>query len=88
MKITIAHLIVLAAFSFGSAALADTGMKGESQPAAKETEPVLAAPAEDSRPAPRRLPSIVAGADRPKDLDLRHCLDLTDNLAIARCAYE
>jgi hypothetical protein len=91
MKITIAHLIVLAAFSFGSAAMADTGMKDESQPAATEAGQATAAPAEQPQSAPVHSTSttqIHPGMPRPMNLDLRHCLDLADNLAIARCANE
>ncbi|MBU0620980.1 MAG: hypothetical protein KJ795_03940 [Gammaproteobacteria bacterium] len=93
MKNTIASLIVVAAFSFGSAAFAENGMNDEAQPAAAEVEQVqveqvMAEPIEESRPAMKHSSSTMAGADRPKDLDLRHCLDLADNVAIARCAYE
>lgn len=88
MKNTIVNLIVVAAFSFSSAAIADTGMNDESQSVVAEVEQVAAASTEKSQPATKHTLSTMAGADRPKNLDLRHCLELEDNLAIARCAYE
>lgn len=67
-------------------ALAQEGM--EEQPAVPAAE--AAAPAGEPAPAakPAEEPRPFPAGERPKDLDLRHCLDLGDNLAIARCAHE
>lgn len=41
--------------------------------------------------APAKVPKMLkleAGKPRPQNMDLRHCLDLKDNKAIAKCAGE
>ena len=48
-----------------------------------------AASAQESQPAMKRSTSGKhATTVRPKNLDLRHCLDLESNAAIAKCAGE
>lgn len=103
MKNTITNLIAVVAVSFGSAAFAvgEEGAQARSMaipapaasavPPATVVESTTAAPAE--RPQPAAKPSTSgkrakARAVRPKDLDLRHCLELDNNPAIARCARE
>lgn len=67
--------------------------------AATETAPAPAASAPETEPtttekvthAPAKVPKMLkleAGKPRPKNLDLRHCLNLKDNKAIAKCAGE
>lgn len=85
MKISANVLFLVLALPLVS--LAQEGMK--EQPAAptpaEESVPAeTAAPAAKPVAAPRHIPA----GERPRDLDLRHCLNLGDNAAIARCAYE
>lgn len=95
MKTTIVNLIVVTALSFSGAALAagETGDKAQS-PAAKAATPVSAVP-----PAPVQAPQPAAKPTAPakpaeakpprsKTLDLRHCLDMENDAAIAKCAGE
>jgi hypothetical protein len=104
MKDTIVHLIVTAALSFSGAALAAGEMASQAQPApAQPTQPVAAAsavpatvtestsaaPAKKTQPAAKRTTSGKhAKAPHPKNLDLRYCLELETNVAIAKCAGE
>lgn len=103
MKNTIINLIVVAALSSSGAAFAagEEGAPARSMaipaPAASAAPPATvvesktAAPAE--KPQATAKPSTStkrakARAVRPKDLDLRHCLELDNYSAIARCARE
>ncbi|GAB5604366.1 hypothetical protein [Sideroxyarcus sp. TK5] len=57
----------------------------------EELKPVAAETAE--APAPAMKPAkpnkhSTSNKPRAKDLDFRHCLELTDNAEIARCAQE
>jgi hypothetical protein len=103
MKDTIVNLIVLAALSFSDAALAAGEPGGKAQPAAAEPVTAASAvptatvvestpTASAKKPQPATRPTsgkhTRAKAVRPKDLDLRHCLELDNNPAIARCAHE
>jgi hypothetical protein len=104
MKNTIINLIAVVAVSFSSAAFAAEEMGDKAQPpaaqpvaAASAVPPATAAEATSSVPAPESDPAMKrstsrkftkASPARPKDLDLRHCLELDNNPAIARCARE
>ncbi len=94
MKSTIKNLIVVAALSFSGAALAAGESKAQppaSQPVAAASAVSPATPAQESRPAMKRSTAgkhAKAKPMRSKDLDLRHCLELETNVAIARCAGE
>ncbi len=91
MKTTIAKLIVVAALSFSGTALAAEQMKSEeantpaskpaASPAAPAVAPKLLSASQEPKPAKAR-------PARSKSLDLRHCLDLKTNAAIAKCARE
>jgi hypothetical protein len=86
MKTSITTLIVVAALSFSDAALAAEKMENEAQPAAETTaEP--APPAQAPQPAVKS-PTPAKGKPRPKNLDLRHCLELKTDAEIAKCAGE
>ena len=100
MKTTIMNLIVVAALSFSGAALSAEEAKGRIQPpAAQPAAPASAVPAPTAKPAapapvqepqPEAKPSAPAKAKPPrsKTLDLRHCLDLETDAAVAKCAGE
>jgi len=103
MKNTIINLIVVVALSISGAAFAagEEGPQARSTavpapaasavPATTVVESTTAAPAEKPEPAAKPSTSskrAKASAVRPKDLDLRHCLELDNNPAIARCARE
>jgi hypothetical protein len=103
MKNTITNLIAVVAVSFSSAAFAAEEMENKAQspavqpaaatsavPPATVTESTTATPAEQPQPAATGSTSDkrAKAKRRPKDMDLRHCLELDDNPAIARCAYE
>jgi len=103
MKNTITNLIVVAALSISGTAFAAEEMGSRQQPAATQpaaaastvppatvVESTTAAPAEEPQPTTERSTSgkRAARTVRPKDLDLRHCLELDNNPAIARCARE
>lgn len=100
MKTTIMNLIVVTALSFSAVALAaEMGSKTQ-HPAANTVAPAMppapaavsAAPsAQASQPGlqPSTPPKPAkAKSARSKSLDLRHCLDLETNAAIAKCAGE
>lgn len=95
MKTTIVNLIVVTALSFSGAALAAGETGSKVQPAAAKP----AAPASAVPPAPVQSPQPAAKTTAPakpaeakpprsKTLDLRHCLDLENDAAIAKCAGE
>ncbi len=103
MKNTITNLIVVAALSNSGAAFAAGEEEAPARsmaipapaasavPPATVVESTTAAPAEEPQPTAKPSTSTKrtkAGAARPKDLDLRHCLELDNNPAIARCARE
>lgn len=101
MKNTIINLIVVAALSICGAAFAagEEGSQSRSMaipapaasavPPATVVEPASPAPAEKPQAAAKRTASGKRAAKvRPKDMDLRHCLELDSNPAIARCAHE
>lgn len=59
--------------------------------AAAQTTPSKQEPAASAEPKPvvkHAKSKKVAKTKRAQDLDLRHCLELTDNAAIAKCAGE
>lgn len=93
MKNGILGLAAVAALSLGGMAFAAEEKAQEM----KETRPAAAAPAMQEKTTEAAAPakeSSVSGEKlkdmdiRPKDLDLRHCLDEKDNNAIAKCAGE
>ncbi len=93
MKSAIPNLIVVAALSFTTSALAATEDQAPASPATAEASgvPATAAAPQQPRPTEKHLAAgkrPKAKGPRPKNLDLRHCLELQDNLAIARCAGE
>lgn len=104
MKTIIVNLIVVTALSFSVTALAAEQMEGKAQPHAAQpaapasaVPPVTAAksapPAAAQEPQPASKPSTpgkpaTAKPPRSKSLDLRHCLDMETDAAIAKCAGE
>lgn len=97
MKTTIMNLIVVSALSFSGTALSAEEAKGKipppaTQPAASTAPPATgsAPPAPVQEPQPEAKPAAPAKAKppRPKNLDLRHCLDMETDAAIAKCAGE
>jgi hypothetical protein len=95
MKTTIANLIVVSALSFSGAALAAAETEGKVQPPATpasavppSAEPAPPATAQKSLPAPKASAPARAKPPRPKNLDLRHCLNLETDAEIAKCAGE
>lgn len=102
MKTTIMNLIVAMALSFSGVALAAEKMESKAQPlAAKPVTPASAVPPATTAgsvppaqaPQPELGPSTPdkpakAKPARSKSLDLRHCLDLETDAAIAKCAGE
>lgn len=95
MKTTIMKVIVVTALSFSGTALAAEETRGKIQtPATQPAAPASAvppAPVLEPQPAPKpSAPGKAAKAKPPrsKSLDLRHCLDLETNAAIAKCAGE
>ncbi len=101
MRSIIKSLIVVTALSFSGTALAAGEMVSQAQPApaqpvaaasavpATVAESTPAAPAKKPQPAMKRSTSGKhAKGPRPKNLDLRHCLELESNAAIAKCAGE
>jgi hypothetical protein len=92
MKTTIVNVIVVAALSFSGAVLAAAEMEGKIQPSAAQqaaaVPPASAqAPQSAVKPAAPAKPAK-AKKVRPKNLDLRHCLDLETDAEIAKCAGE
>lgn len=104
MKNTIVNLIVVATLSCCGAALAAGEMEDKAQPPANQppatasavppaasAEPAESSPAAEPPPSlksPASSKSIKAHPVRSKDLDLRHCLNLEGDAAIAKCAGE
>ncbi len=103
MNNMIANLMVLTALSFSGTALAageeaskapaPAVQPGVTAPAAPTTAAESAPPATAQKPqgtTERSTPPKRAGKKkvRPKNLDLRHCLELESNAAIAKCAGE
>lgn len=102
MKNTIKNLIAVSALLFSGATLAAETAESQAQPPA--AQPAAAASAVpqaasagltppatvQEQPLERSTPRKHAKAKGPrsKDLDLRHCLELDTNAAIARCAGE
>ena len=95
MRTTIMKAIVVAALSFSGVAFSAEGAKDRTQPpAAQPAAPSSAvplastaapAPAREAQPAPK---PAKAKPPHPKNLDLRHCLDLKTDAEIAKCAGE
>jgi hypothetical protein len=57
----------------------------------EELKPVVEDAAEVPAPAmkpAKQYKRSTSNKPRPRDLDFRHCLELTDNAAIAQCAQE
>lgn len=60
-------------------------------PQTTTAKPAPAAPAKEPQPAVKRSASSKSAEAKPprsKNLDLRHCLELENNAAIAKCAGE
>ncbi|HXU93701.1 MAG TPA: hypothetical protein VFP33_08610 [Gallionella sp.] len=95
MKTTIMNVIVVAALSFNGAALAAAETGGKIQTSAAQPAPPASAapPAAAKATLPAAKPTTPAKRvkvkrPRPKNLDLRHCLDLKTDAEIAKCAGE
>ncbi len=101
MKTTILSLLVVMALSFSGTVFAAAQAGGKAQPAEAKPLPASAVPpAAAAKPAtPAQAPehalkpstpakSATTKPGRAKNLDLRHCLDLETNAAIAKCAGE
>lgn len=85
MKTAIANVIVIAALSLNGAALAAEETGGTELKLQQQLPPT--SPAETPQPAVKS-PTPEKGMPRPKDLDLRHCLELKTDAEIAKCAGE
>jgi hypothetical protein len=79
----LAGATVLAASEEGIGHSSTTKLEVEELKPVAEQAPEAAAPA--AKPVKPRSKS---NKPRAKDLDFRHCLELTDNAAIAQCAQE
>ncbi len=104
MKNTVVNLIVVATMACSGAALAAGETESKAPPpaaspvaAASAVQPATTAestppaPVQKPQPSPKGSTSgkhAKAKPMRAKDLDLRHCLDLENNAAIAKCANE
>jgi hypothetical protein len=104
MKTTIVNLIVATTMAFSGTALAAGETESKVQPpaaspvaAASAVQPATTAestppaPAPKPQHAPKDSTTVKSAKTKPmraKDLDLRHCLDLENNAAIAKCAGE
>ena len=88
MKIPSHALLVVAAMLLGNAACAEDAPQ-DAAAAAPQAAEKAAPPAESNPPAkPATMPKPRPGGARPKDLDLRHCLEQPTNKEIAACAGE
>lgn len=100
MKNAIPNLIAVAVLSSSGASLALEEAGSTMQPAATAAsvvQPATAAGAAQHSPAQQPQPAVkqpISGKHtktnsvRSKNLDLRHCLELDSNAAIAKCAGE
>lgn len=87
MKNGLSGLFAIMALSCcGMAFAADTEMKTE-KAADKAPGMEKPMPQENAKEQTAGV-KLKAGESRPKDRDMRHCLDLKDNAAIAKCAGE
>lgn len=97
MKSAILNLIAAIALSFGNASLAAEEPMQPPATAASAVQPAMAAKPAQPSPLQQTQPAVKQPASgkhaktttmRPKDQDLRHCLELDSNAAIAKCAGE
>jgi hypothetical protein len=88
MRTGLTGLLVVAAISYAGMALAAGEEKNAEQPAAKAAMPEKPAHQEGKEQAQAPGVKLETGKSRRQDRDLRHCLDLQDNAAIAKCAGE
>ncbi len=104
MKTTIVNLTVVAALSFTHCAFgageAESKTPPPASPPAAAASAVAAPEATPAAPAQKAekaeavakpstsVKRTKARTERPKNLDLRHCLELESNAAIAKCAGE
>jgi hypothetical protein len=99
MKTYLMSLLAAAMMLTGAAAFAadeESGSTTHSSSTTKleveELKPVAEETAEEPAPAAmkpaKQYKRSTSNKPRPKDLDFRHCLELTDNAAIAQCARE
>jgi hypothetical protein len=94
MKTFLTGMLAAAMILFGAVAFAadeETQTRGSSTTKleVEELKPVAeAAPAEQTIVTKPVKPRSKSNKPRAMDLDLRHCLELTDNAAIAQCARE
>jgi len=98
MKTYLMGLLTAAMMLTGAAAFAadeESGSTSRSSSTTKleveELKPVAAEAAEAQAPAmkpAKQYKRSTSNKPRAKDLDFRHCLELTDNAAIAQCAQE
>lgn len=90
MKKKLSGLFAALALSCGALAFGETEDSMKEQPAAEAPKLEQQAP-QQTEASEANAPSgeeIRAMPARPKDLDLRHCLELKDEAAIAKCAGE
>lgn len=96
MKTFLTGMLAAAMMLFGAASFAadeETQTRGSSTTKleVEELKPVVEDAAEAPAPAMKPVNQYKRSASnkpRPRDLDFRHCLELTDNAAIAQCAQE
>jgi hypothetical protein len=98
MKTYLMGLLAAAMMLTGAAVFAADEESGSTTHSSSTTKlevevlkPVAAETAEEPVPAmkpAKQYKRSTSNKPRPRDLDLRHCLELTDNAEIAKCAQE
>jgi len=97
MKTLMTSLLVAAGMLLGSTAQAEDTAAAQAEDTAAASAPVVQNETATPTPAPtQQTPEakpvkplkLRPGAPRPRDMDLRHCLELPTNAEIAACAGE
>jgi len=87
MKTLMTSLLVAAGMLLGSTAQAEDTAAASSP--AVQNEAAAPAPTQQTPKAkPVKALKLLPGVPRPRDMDLRHCLELPTNAEIAACAGE
>jgi len=88
MKTLINGLLVVAVALLGSAAHANDTAENAPAPAPRVQETAASPTTQNPETTPARIRKPRPGTPRPKDMDLRHCLELPTSAEIAACAGE
>jgi len=89
MKTLMTSLLVAAGMLLGSTAQAEDTAAASAPVVQNETATPTPAPTQQTPEAkPVKPLKLRPGAPRPRDMDLRHCLELPTNAEIAACAGE